>query len=207
MNNIIELIKRVIAEGKVLIVPSVLIALFLLCGCNDSVIYTEEDTVETVAQESEYEEDNTEEIIETDSNTVIVHVCGAVVNPGVYELNESDRIVDAVVKAGGFSADADENAINLASLAVDGAKIYIPTIGEEQMAESNPAEVEDKRVNINTANEELLTTITGIGPSRAKAIVLYREEHGAFKKVEDITNVSGIGPASLEKMRDMITVN
>ncbi|MCR5800130.1 MAG: helix-hairpin-helix domain-containing protein [Lachnospiraceae bacterium] len=152
--------------------------------------------------------------------TIMVHMCGAVVNPGVYELEKGSRIVDGVRCAGGFTEEADEDAINLSRVLDDQVRVYIPTKAE---TESYAAAYEltgtyseqpdagggegSGLININTANIEKLEQIPGIGASKAKSIVAYREKNGAFKNIEDIKKVSGIGDATFENMKDMITVN
>lgn len=150
-----------------------------------------------------------------------VHVCGAVNEPGVYEVNAEDRVIDAVIMAGGLREDACGDAVNLAAALLDCSRIYVPTVEEVKrdnkglyastdISSSTSNDIAGKdsgKVNINTASETELQTITGIGATRAKSIINYRQSNGAFKRIEDITNVSGIGNASFEKMKDMITVD
>ena len=145
-------------------------------------------------------------------NTVIVHICGQVVNPGVYELPGGSRIISGVEAAGGFAEEACPEAVNLSAVLQDSQRVYIPSVEEkgDTLLVSENFSVNDEetagKININTADESTLTLITGIGETRAKSIIKYRENHGEFKKIEDIMNVSGIGEASFEKMKDMITV-
>lgn len=146
----------------------------------------------------------------------VVHVCGAVENPGVYTLMPGDRIYQAVEAAGGFTPEAGEDYLNQADLVSDGMKIYVPTLEEVeetrwqdmagQAADQVSADQGNGLVNINTANEELLCTLQGVGGSRAKSIISYREEHGAFQKIEDIMNVEGIKEGLFQKIKDSITV-
>ena len=178
--------------------------------------------------------------------TVYVHVCGAVINPGVYELGPEDRVFTAVEAAGGFTEEASQDYVNLAERVADGMKITIPTVEELAAIEADSgtgtgtavyaaieypggsADVQGKAagansetsgpasdsgtdgsgslININTADEKLLTSITGIGETRAKAIIAYREEHGPFAQTDDIKNVSGIGESTYNKLKDEITV-
>lgn len=168
--------------------------------------------------------------VETTDATMIVHLCGAVEHPGVYELVLGSRVIDGVVKAGGFTDDACEDALNLAMQLSDGCKVYIPTIeevnikelpdgGSEYVTGSEPDAAsfgapsdsgstrQDGKININTANKDQLTTLTGIGSRRAESIIAYREEHGAFKNTEEIMNVTGIKESSYAKIKDSITVN
>ena len=157
----------------------------------------------------------------------VVHVCGAVNEPGVYIMEAGSRIYQAVEKAGGFSQDADENYLNQADLLSDGMKIYVPTREEVEesgkelawkisggsgIKEADEAGREDvgkesgALVNINTAGEAQLTTLPGVGSSKAKSIIAYREKNGAYQKIEDIMNVEGIKDGVFEKIKDCITV-
>ena len=130
-------------------------------------------------------------------SSVTVHVVGGVAAPGVYTLPHDSRVMDAIEAAGGFSENADRENLNLASFLRDGSKLIIPTLEVE--AEAEP-------VNINTATVEELDTLPGIGMVIAKNIIDYREANGPFQSIEDIINVPGIGPATYERIRDLITV-
>ena len=166
-----------------------------------------------------------------ETKTLVVHICGAVSAPGVYELPAGSRIIDAVEAGGGFLPEADEACCNLAEEIVDGCQIYIMTKTEscadgqtekkagiqtspdsdmqttDRNARSNSAPaLENGLVNLNTADVAALMTLPGIGESRAKAIISYREQHGAFAKIEDIMKISGIKQAAFSKIKDKITV-
>ena len=166
-----------------------------------------------------------------EEKTLVVHICGAVSAPGVYELPAGSRIIDAVEAGGGFLPEADEACCNLAEEIVDGCQIYIMTKTEscadgqtekkagiqtspdsdmqttDRNARSNSAPaLENGLVNLNTADVAALMTLPGIGESRAKAIISYREQHGAFAKIEDIMKISGIKQAAFSKIKDKITV-
>ena len=161
------------------------------------------------------EEKNDEEI-------VVVHIIGEVNNPGVVTLPEGSRIIDAINMAGGKTEEADLSKINLAYIVEDGTQIYIPRINENLnqvnlisdgagigviINDSNVEENKvDAKVNINTANKEKLETLPGIGETTAQKIIDYRESNGKFKTIEDIKNVSGIGEAKYESLKDKITV-
>ena len=152
--------------------------------------------------------------------TIAVFICGAVENPGVYELPEDSRAGDAVEAAGGFLEDADQTFVNLAARLPDGVKLMIPTKEEtsdvavkadiDSFDASGEAVLDESivkgAVNINTASAEQLKTIPGIGDAVAGKIVKYREENGAFKVKEDIMNVSGIKEKLFSKIKDQITV-
>ena len=144
-------------------------------------------------------DDGTKEILEVSS--CVVHICGAVNNPGVYTLEVRSRI--------------DQDYLNQADQVADGMKIYIPTKAEvEETGRENhwqdfgigDADEKDFPVNINTAEEELLCTLPGVGSSKAKSIIAYREKNGPFEKKEDIMNVEGIKNGLFEKIKDSITV-
>ena len=166
-----------------------------------------------------------------ETKTLVVHICGAVSAPGVYELPAGSRIIDAVEAGGGFLPEADEACCNLAEEIVDGCQIYIMTKTEscadgqtekkagiqtspdsdmqttDRNVRSNSAPaLENGLVNLNTADVAALMTLPGIGESRAKAIISYREQHGAFAKIEDIMKISGIKQAAFSKIKDKITV-
>ena len=166
-----------------------------------------------------------------ETKTLVVHICGAVSAPGVYELPAGSRIIDAVEAGGGFLPEADEACCNLAEEIVDGCQIYIMTKSEscadgqtekkagiqtspdsdmqttDRNVRSNSATaLENGLVNLNTADVAALMTLPGIGESRAKAIISYREQHGAFAQIEDIMKISGIKQAAFSKIKDKITV-
>ncbi len=166
-----------------------------------------------------------------EAKTLVVHICGAVSAPGVYELPAGSRIIDAVEAGGGFLPEADEACCNLAEEIVDGCQIYIMTKTEscadgqtekkagiqtspdsdmqttDRNVRSNSAPaLENGLVNLNTADVAALMTLPGIGESRAKAIISYREQHGAFAKIEDIMKISGIKQSAFSKIKDKITV-
>lgn len=137
---------------------------------------------------------------------IYVQVSGAVVNPGVYSLPEGSRIFEAVELAGGVTEQADVKTLNQAQVLKDGQMVYVYAVGEQKAAEQGAAE-EDGRVNLNTASAEQLMTLPGIGQSKAEAIISWREEHGAFEKIEDIMNITGIKEGVFSKIKDQIKVN
>lgn len=147
----------------------------------------------------------------TTPSTVLVHVAGAVVEPGVYELRPGARIRDAIVAAGGPTESADWNAVNLAAVVVDATRIYVPAVGEQVPAEvvvgsgSGLAPVPAGPVDVNRATAGELDELPGVGPATALAIVTERERNGPFVDVDDLDRVPGIGPAKLEALRDLVT--
>ena len=137
---------------------------------------------------------------------IYVHISGAVKKPGVYRLPDGSRLFDAIELAGGFSDDADESFLNLASVVEDGLKYHVPTKEEtEGLMQPAEAAVTDGRIDINHAGADELMQLNGIGEGKARAIIAYREEHGAFATVEDIKKVSGIGESTYAKFKDDIT--
>lgn len=142
---------------------------------------------------------------------IMADIKGAVHNPGVYKLEEGNRIIDLVEKAGGLLSDAESNAVNFAQKVEDQMVVYIPKVGEEdiQIPESPVSEAQEQeagKININEADETALMTLNGIGTSKAASIIQYRDEKGFFKTIDDIKNVSGIGEATFNNLKDSITV-
>lgn len=136
-----------------------------------------------------------------------VFVCGAVKAPGVYELPAGSRVYEAIALAGGTTDEAAQTAVNQAELLCDGQMIEIPT-REEQMAKAAAEEARaDGLVNINSADLEELKTLPGIGDSKARSIIAYREKNGAFENPEDIKNVDGIGEGVFAKLDGCIKVD
>ncbi len=135
-----------------------------------------------------------------------VYVCGAVANPGVVEIPQGSRVEDALEAAGGFGAEAGREAVNLADWVSDGQKLYFPKEGEAVEEPQAQADSASGLVNINTADVAALCTLPGIGESRARDIISYREANGGFQACEDIMKVSGIKTAAYEKIKDKITV-
>lgn len=147
---------------------------------------------------------------------IYVHVCGEVKKPDVYSLEEGTRVIDAVQKAGGFTKTAAKEYINQARIVVDGEQLYIPSIDEVQdmnlldereIANGQESSSKSTLVNINTASMEGLMTLPGIGESKAKSIITYREENGTFKSIEELKNIVGIKEGVYQKISDLITVN
>lgn len=175
----------------VLITGLLLIMAIVLAACNDEQLLLGQDYNISESASGEPDADTgSEETSDggTSGQTDIlyVHVCGAVNEPGVYELSAGSRINDAVLCAGGFDSEADRESINLVEQLEDGQQIRIPFIGEQEMSPDSGL------IDINSAGAEILCTIPGIGETRAAAIIAYREEHGGFRQPEDLMKVSGI---------------
>lgn len=184
---------------------------------------TKENDYSAINQITEQETEEVEEETEEKEvpKEIVVHITGAVQNEGIVKLKEGSRIIDAVEAAGGMTSDANLKMINLAYTIRDGQKIYIPrvsdleegveisgdtglygTIDTEMQIDSNA----NTKININTANKNQLTSITGIGESTANKIIQYREKNGKFKNIEEIKNVSGIGELKYNAIKDYICV-
>jgi competence protein ComEA len=133
---------------------------------------------------------------------IYVHILGEVTSPGLYELREGDRAVDAVAAAGGFTAEADEAQLNLARFLVDGEQIIVPAVGEAPAS----AGTADGKVNLNSADVSQLESLPRIGPAMAQRIVDWREANGRFASVEDLLSVTGIGAKTFAGLKDLVTV-
>jgi competence protein ComEA len=138
--------------------------------------------------------------------SIIIHIAGAVNNPGVFELPEGARVNDALIIAGGENDFADLERINLAAPLQDGMKIVVPKIGDESDIFIFAEEKNDGLININTASSEELQKLSGVGPVLAQNIIDFREANGNFSSVDELIHVSRIGEATLNRLRDKITV-
>lgn len=137
---------------------------------------------------------------------IFVHLLGAVEKPGLFELREGDRAIDAVAAAGGFTATADQSGLNLARLLSDGEQIIVPEIGVPPPVAADGAPTVDGKVNLNSADEAALDTLPGVGPATAKSIIAWREENGRFTSIEDLMSVSGIGDKTFAELKDLVAV-
>lgn len=224
--------KKIIQTGLLL---AALIAMLAGCRANDGLTLT----ADAKAPAERADASGTASVAETETETpdalpepvkqISVHVCGAVKVPGVYDVPENARIIDAVQAAGGFVKDADTEAVNLAAFLVDGCRLRIPAVSETEGetqdgmpdvltvgTNAQPADNlvvladgisgQDGKINLNTASAEELCTLNGIGPKRASDIIRYREEHGSFSNIEEVMNVSGIGTTLFANIREYIRV-
>ena len=166
----------------------------------------------TVLNEAELSEIPQEEI----PAEIFVDVCGAVANPGVYEMDADSRVFQVIEAAGGFLPEAASASVNQAQPVSDGQQIYVPT--QEEVEEGTmPAAIQQTEtagdsdtaggvVNINTADADTLKSLSGIGDAKAQAILAYREEYGAFSTIEEIMQVPGIKESTFSAIKDKITV-
>ncbi len=148
-------------------------------------------------------------------NGSLVHVAGAVHRPGVYRLDAGGRVKDAVARAGGATAKGDPNAINLAAKVTDGQQVVVPRRAASGPATAGAAAAPGATVapgtaappvNLNTATAEQLDTLDGVGPATATKILEWRQAHGGFRSVEDLTQVPGIGPKKLAALKPKVQV-
>ena len=216
---------RIIRYIKIAVLLGNGVCLCGLAGCSEGGLSVTTVGNEQVLTEAE-EETEPESIIagtmiteaetqeEPAGEVLYIYVCGAVVKEGVYELEAGSRVYEAIDAAGGMTEDAAGAYINLAEPLTDGERIYVPT--EEELDEgsisimirdSSSGESGSGLVNINTADAEQLKTLSGIGEKKAEDIISYRDSNGKFGSIEDIKNVSGIGDATFESIKDSITVD
>lgn len=180
---------------------------------NNNQIQTLVDTksTESINEKSENNTQNRE-----DNSMTMCQIDGCVNKPGVYSFKKDDRIKDIVELAGGFTQDADTKSVNLAMKLKDEMKINIPSKSETSKEQNNDTQSSDlvtirdnnssNLVNINTADSNKLQTLPGIGPSKAKKIIEFREKN-QFKKIEEIKNVDGIGDKTFESLKSLITID
>ena len=218
MQNMNLKTKIIIAVGAIIIAITVGIYFYKTTKDNSEFEITEDNLVANTAVE------NSTETVE-ENNTIVVHITGEVNYPGVVVLKEGARVVDAIEAGGGETDEADLSSLNLAYMLSDGEKIYVPNKEEtnqenkereyitsakddsEQSGNGAKSTSKNSKVNINTAKQEELTQITGIGESTAKKIIEYRTQNGKFKSIEDIKNIPGIGDSKFNAMKEEITVN
>lgn len=203
-----------VKKYKWFIVVSCVIAIVMLIYARSLVNDKEEENEWTIPSEEEKapEVSEAELVPEPDVNN-LVDVKGAVENPGVYEVMLDERVIDVIEKAGGLKEGADETKINFAGRLTDEMVLYIPLIGEEggnmivsAGSSSSSTSQGDDKININKATSDELQNLPGIGPSKAEAIIAYREDSGFFQTIDDLKLVTGIGDKTFEKLQDLITV-
>lgn len=191
------------------------------CGARSDEILLEsqEDTSDTVEETEQEEREMTDEIpsVTPEPQEIFVDVCGAVNQPGVYEMDLDSRVFQAIEAAGGMTEEASGISVNQVQPLSDGQQVYVPTVQEAEEGSFVPAVpettgtgesmgTEDGIVNLNTADAETLKTLSGIGDSKAQAILAYREEHGGFSSIEEIMQVPGIKESTFSMIKDKIAV-
>ena len=195
-------------EKKIKLALTIAIGIIAIVGIIKAVdIYYEKNNTEQISI-SNFIENETED--EKDNTKIKIYITGEVKNQGVIELEEGDRIADAIEKAGGQTEQASLKNVNLAYQLEDGQKIYIPNINdtETEIIDDGASGVVDDAtikqtvVNINKADEKELQSLNGIGESLATSIVQYRKENGNFETIEDLKNVPGIGDSKFENIKE-----
>ena len=187
----------------------IVLLLLLLAGCGKTEAVFYDSGIEELPAEAGTEQ--TEQIEQTEKSkdtkrSVWVYVCGSVNCPGVYKLSEGSRITDAIEAAGGMTEEAADTYLNLAETLSDGQKIEVPSLEEAEALTEAGRTGAAGLVNLNRATEEELMTLSGIGASKAKEIIRYRETKGGFGKPEDLMKIPGIKEGVFHKIRDQITV-
>lgn len=196
----------------VLIIIMCIVIGYYIISKTEKYDYSDIEKISNIIEEDQEVDDN---IIE---NKIVIHITGEVEEEGVIELEKGARISDAIEEAGGTTEEADLSNVNLAYSLSDGQKVKIPNInekdeeiivveekaGENIIIEGNKSK--EEKININKAAQTEIETLPGIGPSTALKIITYRNEHGKFKNIEDIKNVSGIGDSKFENIKEYICV-
>ena len=198
-------------EKKIKLAITIAIGIIVIIGIIKIVdIYYEKNNTEKISM-SNFIENETED--EKGNTKIKVYITGEVKNQGVIELEEGDRIADAIEKAGGQTEQASLKNVNLAYQLEDGQNIYIPNVNdnETEIIDDGASGVVDDTtnqtvVNINKADETELQSLNGIGESLATSIVQYRKENGKFETIEDLKNVPGIGDSKFENIKEYIKV-
>ncbi|HEL2430933.1 TPA: helix-hairpin-helix domain-containing protein [Streptococcus suis] len=212
----IELLKEYKWQIALPAVAGLLMATFLIFSQpakSDQTGLTDFPQTEQTSSGQEQTEEISTEVSEEPSQ-LVVDVKGAVDKPGLYTLEAGARVNDAVEAAGGLTSQADPKSINLAQKLSDEAVVYVASKDENisvvtsttARSAMSPEEKSTSLVNLNTATEADLQTISGIGAKRATDIIAYREANGGFKSVDDLNNVSGIGDKTMESIRPYVTV-
>ena len=216
-------LKKYYRKIIIILIPFLILMIFIQMYKNENNIVINEN----------YTSDNETELIDNvDNYEKKLNIKGAVVNPGVYSFNEGERVIDAINKSGGLLENADTSVINLSKNLFDEMVIVVYTVDEVNemkvkniliqyvekecncptlsndacLSNDSVKESDSSKISINNASVEELTKLSGIGESKAKSIVEYRNEHGLFSSIDEILNVSGIGEALFEKIKDNITI-
>ena len=216
-------LKKYYRKIIIILIPFLILMVFIQ-------MYKKENNI--VINENYTSDNETELIDNVDNHEKKLNIKGAVVNPGVYSFNEGERVIDAINKSGGLLENADTSVINLSKNLFDEMVIVVYTVDEVNgmkgkniliqyvekecncptlsndacLSNDSVKESDSSKISINNASVEELTKLSGIGESKAKSIVEYRNEHGLFSSIDEILNVSGIGEALFEKIKDNITI-
>ena len=176
------------------------------CGKAGSVSLEEALTMMHTNGEIETDLSGIDDLSTIQEQVLCVYICGAVLRPGVYELELGSRIVSAVEAAGGFLPDAATEAVNLAKRLEDGMQIVVPTTAEAEAQRKEVSRQEARLVNLNTASVAELCTLSGIGEAKAEAILAYRTEIGAFSSIDQLKEVTGIGESLFNQIKSSVYI-
>lgn len=185
----------------------------LLCIVSYNFFSNKKSNIEVLSKENKSKQiPDTKLNSEEKSKKIEVYICGEIAKPDVYTMKEGDRIVSLIKMAGGFTLNANQGAVNLSQKLKDEDQIIIPSKQDASIQatgqnNSSASSVSNGKININTADKSQLESLPRIGEALAQRIIDYRNSNGHFKKIEDITNVSGIGSKTFEGFKEQITVN
>ncbi|MGR3741919.1 helix-hairpin-helix domain-containing protein [Companilactobacillus sp. DQM5] len=210
----IDKIKEKVLEKKIEYAIIIILIIILISGI---FVLKQKPAVQTSQNENVFKENikhkKTQKVQKNDSEQIYVDIQGEVNRPGFYRLKSNSRVFDLLQLAGGLKETADLKNVNQAKKISDQEQVYIPKVGENMQnsnQKENVASIDEntkkQQVNINTADVSELQKLTGVGPKKAEQIVQFREENGGFKKLEDLTKVSGIGEKTLETLKEQIMV-
>ena len=187
-----------------------------LVDCDTQISYSEEDNSNSKKTTDNNSKDSNTSSKDNKNKKIYVHICGEVNEPGVYELKEDARVIDAIEAAKGLTQAASQQSVNQAEKLEDSEQIYVPSIKEVKDNVNQSVKSSDSnssinnagngKININTASQEELTTLPGIGVAKAQKIIAYRQQNGSFLKIEDIMKISGIKEGLFNKISENITV-
>lgn len=187
-----------------------------LVDCDTQISYSEEDNSNSKKTTDNNSKDSNTSSKDNKNKKIYVHICGEVNEPGVYELKEDARVIDAIEAAKGLTQAASQQSVNQAEKLEDSEQIYVPSIKEVKDNVNQSVKSSDSnssinnagngKININTASQEELTTLPGIGVAKAQKIIAYRQQNGSFSKIEDIMKISGIKEGLFNKISENITV-
>lgn len=191
-------------------------SIYYLNNNQDAPVASESISIEKkLGEQREEKTINNQKESQEKTEQIMVDVKGQIKQPGVYQANTGERVIDVISRAGGLTDQADQTQINFAEHVADEMVVYVPAKGEaagaiagaiDNQNTTGSQSQEPGKININKADDNELQNLPGIGPSKAAAIVEYRNTNGPFKTVEDLKNISGIGDKTFEKLKDLIVV-
>jgi len=191
-------------------------SIYYLYNNQDVPVASESISIEKkLGEEREEKTNNNQKESQEKTEQIMVDVKGQIKQPGVYQANTGERVIDVISRAGGLTDQADQTQINFAEHVADEMVVYVPAKGEaadaiastmDNQNSTGSGSQEQGKININKADSTELQNLPGIGPSKAAAILEYRNTNGPFKTVEDLKNISGIGDKTFEKLKDLIVV-